>query len=480
MLGLEIFFILVAQKPMTFMSENPQLDLAFNFVQFTDKHIFLTGKAGTGKTTFLQNLKKTSLKRMAVLAPTGVAAINAGGVTIHSFFQLAFGPYIPGSNSKEVKRFNKEKLNLIRCLDLLVIDEISMVRADTLDNIDEVLRKFKDPRKPFGGVQLLMIGDLHQLAPVVKDDDWKALRDYYPSMYFFNSRALQKTSHVSIELKHIYRQSDDRFINLLNCVRENRIDKDILFQLNERYVKDFRPSEDEGYITLTTHNNAAHEINSKRLSDLKGKVFTFTATVEGDFPEFSFPTAFKLEIKIGAQVMFAKNDPSRDRLFYNGKIGRITRISEETVYVKCPGDAIEIAVEPLEWHNIKYELNAESKEVTEKVIGKFVQHPLKLAWAITIHKSQGLTFEKAIIDANAAFAHGQVYVALSRCKSLEGLVLSSQLAPLKQMEMFLLTPKKRLQMRPGMSSCKTREFPSKHHYCSNLLIVLQLRRAFSI
>ncbi|MFD2162415.1 HRDC domain-containing protein [Paradesertivirga mongoliensis] len=410
------------------MTQNPQLDLASNFVHYTDKNIFLTGKAGTGKTTFLHNLKKSSLKRMAVVAPTGVAAINAGGVTIHSFFQLPFGPFIPGNKDIQLKRFPKDKINLIKSLDLLVIDEISMVRADTLDNIDDVLRRFKDHSKPFGGLQLLMIGDLHQLSPVVKDQDWQILRDYYSNLFFFNSRALQKTSHVSIELKHIYRQSDSFFIDLLNRVRENRIDQEVLSQLNSRYIKDFKPADDEGYITLTTHNNTAVEINELKLLEIKEKSHTFKATLEGDFPEYTFPTALELEIKPGAQVMFAKNDPSKDRLFYNGKIGKVSKIQDGIIYVKCPSDLIEIAVEPLEWSNIKYELNAETKEVTEKVIGRFIQYPLKLAWAITIHKSQGLTFEKAIIDANAAFAHGQVYVALSRCKSFEGLVLKSEIA----------------------------------------------------
>jgi hypothetical protein len=409
------------------MSQNPQLDLALNFVQYTDKHIFLTGKAGTGKTTFLHHLKTASPKRMAIVAPTGVAAINAGGVTIHSFFQLPFGPFVPGSKDQQQKRFHKEKINLIKSLDLLVIDEISMVRADTLDHIDEVLRRYRDHSKPFGGIQLLMIGDLHQLSPVVKESDWQMLRDFYPNLYFFNSRALQQTSHVSIELKHIYRQSDDNFIRLLNSVRENKIDTTVLEQLNQRHIEHFNPSEDEGFITLTTHNQSATQINTQKLSQLAAKASRFKAVIEGEFPEYAYPTDVELEIKPGCQVMFAKNDPSRDRLFYNGKIGQVTRIVEKVIYVKCPGDLNEIAVEPLEWTNIKYELNTETKEVAEKIIGKFIQHPLKLAWAITIHKSQGLTFDKAIIDANAAFAHGQVYVALSRCKSFEGLVLKSRL-----------------------------------------------------
>lgn len=413
------------------MSSNPQLDLAYKFVTYTNKNIFLTGKAGTGKTTFLHNLKKSLSKRMAIVAPTGVAAINAGGVTIHSMFQLSFGPSIPNNTdtgNQLQRKFNKDKINLIRSLDLLVIDEISMVRADTLDAIDEVLRRYKNHSQPFGGVQLLMIGDLHQLSPVVKDEDWRILKDYYPNLYFFSSLALQKAAPISIELKHIYRQSDTFFIDLLNRVRENKIDDEVLTQLNQRYIPTFNPDEQEGYITLTTHNNTAQEINDKKLIELKTPKHQFTAEIKGDFPEYAYPTVEDLEIKLGAQVMFVKNDPSREKLFYNGKIGRIVKIEKDVIYVKCPDDYSEIAVTKLIWENIKYELNTDSKEVDEKVIGSFNQYPLKLAWAITIHKSQGLTFEKAIIDANAAFAHGQVYVALSRCKSFEGMVLRSPIA----------------------------------------------------
>lgn len=420
------------------MSRNTQLDLAYNFVQYTDKNIFLTGKAGTGKTTFLHHLKKTSLKRMAVVAPTGVAAINAGGVTIHSFFQMPFGPYVAQNlasnqeqtnwNKQRYQKFNRDKINLIKGVDLLVIDEISMVRADTLDGIDEVLRRYKDPRRPFGGVQLLMIGDLHQLSPVVKDNDWQILKDIYPNLYFFSSKALQKTDHVNIELKHIYRQSDNFFIGLLNSIRENKITQETLMQLNQRYIPGFKPSADEGYITLTTHNRTAQDINQVKLGEIAGNVQVFKASISNDFPEYSYPTVTELELKTGAQVMFVKNDPSRDKLYYNGKIGTVTRLEKDTIYVKCAGDGVELTVKPAEWQNIRYQLNKETKEVEESVAGTFIQFPLKLAWAITIHKSQGLTFEKAIIDAGSSFAHGQVYVALSRCKSFEGLVLRSPIA----------------------------------------------------
>ncbi len=412
------------------MEKNTQLELASKFVQLTDRNIFLTGKAGTGKTTFLHNLRKNCPKRMVVVAPTGVAAINAGGSTIHSFFQLPFGPHVPEEPSKSNynRKINKEKINLIKSLDLLVIDEISMVRADTLDGIDEVLRRYRDRSKPFGGVQLLMIGDLHQLSPVIKDEDWRILKNYYENLYFFNSRALKQTQPISIELKHIYRQSDTYFIDILNAVRENKIDVEVLEKLNKRYIPNFNPSENEGYITLTSHNQSANAINEEKLVGLKQKSQYFKAEISGDFPEFSYPNAFELIFKEGAQVMFVKNDASRDKLYFNGKIGKIIKIKDDYIYVKCPDDLHEIVVSKTLWENYKFELNPDTKEIEEKVMGTFFQYPLKLAWAITIHKSQGLTFEKAIIDANAAFAHGQVYVALSRCKSFEGMVLRSPIS----------------------------------------------------
>jgi len=417
--------------------QNQQLKLAYDFVQHTNKNIFLTGKAGTGKTTFLHNLKKVSLKRMIVVAPTGVAAINAGGVTIHSFFQMPFGPFIPEhirsqnpSNQLNTqpqvsneKKFNKNKIHLIKSLDLLVIDEISMVRADLLDGIDEVLRRYRDKSKPFGGVQLLMIGDLHQLSPVVKDDEWNILKDYYKTVYFFSSKALQKTEPISIELKHIYRQSEKHFINMLGEIRENKVSRQTLHELNQRYFPDFKSKEKDGYITLTTHNATAQKINQSKLDEIPGTASTFTAIIKDDFPGYSFPTEEELSLKVGAQVMFIKNDSSHDKLYYNGKIGKITRFEDDIIFVKCP--TAEIPVEHEVWENIRYSLNPDTKEIEETILGSFTQYPLKLAWAITIHKSQGLTFEKAIVDANAAFAFGQVYVALSRCTSFEGLVLLS-------------------------------------------------------
>jgi hypothetical protein len=421
---------------------NPQLELAFDFLQYTNQNIFLTGKAGTGKTTFLKNLKKQSPKRMVVVAPTGVAAINAGGVTIHSFFQMSFGPQIPvdpiqqrqmtipvdGNVAAGIKRFSREKINIIRSLDLLVIDEISMVRADILDGIDEVLRRYKNRFKPFGGVQLLMIGDLQQLAPVVKDDEWQILKPYYDTCFFFSSHALKRSKFIGIELTHIFRQSDQRFIDLLNKVRENRMDEATLQELNQRYIPNFDPDEKEGYITLTTHNYQSQQINEAKLGKLSSRSHRFKAEVQGEFPEYSYPTDSELELKVGAQVMFVKNDISLEKRFYNGKIGKITGIGDDEIEVLCPGDSEPIEVEKAEWQNAKYTLNETTQEIEEEVIGQFTQFPLKLAWAITIHKSQGLTFEKAIIDARSSFAHGQVYVALSRCKTLDGLVLSSPIA----------------------------------------------------
>lgn len=369
---------------------------------------------------------------MVVTAPTGVAAINAGGVTLHSFFQLPFGPFIPGSenvqqNRQRMFRFSKEKRNIIRSLDLLVIDEISMVRADMLDSVDAVLRQHRRSERPFGGVQLLLIGDLHQLSPVAKQSDWQLLQEHYESVYFFSSHALARTELLTVELNHIYRQTDDRFIRLLNRVRSNRLDATALDELNQRYVENFVPREDQGYITLTTHNNSADATNRSRLHDLPGNEYSFKAAITGEFPDHTHPTPENLVFKIGAQVMFLRNDTSPERRFYNGKIGKVLAISNERISILCPDETEVIVVEPVEWENIKYTANAETKEIQEEVIGKFKQFPLKLAWAITIHKSQGLTFERAVIDAQSAFTHGQIYVALSRCKSFEGMVLSSPL-----------------------------------------------------
>lgn len=416
------------------MEKNARWELAHHFLCYTGTNLFLTGKAGTGKTTFLRSLKTMSPKRMIVVAPTGVAAMNAGGVTIHSFFQLPFGPYLPGSGAVVRKsaggfghKFSREKIDIIRSIDLLVIDEVSMVRADLLDAVSDLLCRYRGGDKPFGGVQLLLIGDLQQLAPVVKEEEWEVLKEVYKSPFFFDSVALQQTRYVSIELIHVYRQADERFIHLLNKIRDNRVDADTLAALNRRYIPDFSPSEEEGYIVLTTHNARAQLINTRKLDEIDERIYTFPAQVEGDFPAYLFPTDERLVLKKGAQVMFVKNDSSAEKRYYNGKIGRIVSVGTDSVQVRCSGDAEPISVNREEWLNTRYAINPETKEIRETVEGKFVQYPLKTAWAITVHKSQGLTFERAVIDVEAAFTHGQVYVALSRCKSLEGLVLSSPL-----------------------------------------------------
>ena len=427
--------------------DNPELDLAWQFVERTGVNVFLTGKAGTGKTTFLHRLKERSPKRMVVVAPTGVAAINAGGVTIHSFFQFPLAPYIPNTSfrgSDEKYRFSKEKKNIIRTLDLLVIDEISMVRADLLDQIDAVLRLHKDKNLPFGGVQLLMIGDLSQLAPVVKESEWAMLREYYATPYFFGSLALQQTQHVTIELSHVYRQTDHTFINILNEVRENRLTTESLALLNARVKRqqttDYGQQSEEhsefkiqnseltdGTIRLTTHNATANRYNEERMDALKTPRFSFKATVTGNFPETSYPAEETLVLKKGCQVMFLKNDSQGSR-YYNGKLGEVTFVDGSKICVRGLEDNTEVEVEPEVWTNAHYVIDKESKEIREEIEGEFRQYPLRLAWAITVHKSQGLTFERAVLDVNAAFAAGQVYVALSRLRSLEGLVLTAPLS----------------------------------------------------
>ena len=413
------------------MENNPELQLAWQFIENTGTHLFLTGKAGTGKTTFLRRLKEHTPKRMVVLAPTGIAAINAGGVTIHSFFQLSFAPFVPETtfNSSQTHyRYSKEKRNIIRSMDLLVIDEISMVRADLLDAVDATLRRYRDREKPFGGVQLLMIGDLQQLAPVVKDNEWELLRKHYETPYFFASHALKETVYMTIELKKVYRQSDTFFLSLLNKIRENKADDEVLNELNRRYQPGFQPQKEEGYIRLTTHNYQAQKVNDRELASLSGKAYHFRAEIEGDFPEYSYPADELLTIKEGAQIMFLKNDPSSEKRYYNGMIGEVVTVNDAGIIVRGKGNKSEFQLLPEEWGNYKYVLNEETKEITEVIEGTFRQYPIRLAWAITIHKSQGLTFERAIIDARNSFAHGQTYVALSRCTSLEGLVLKSKIS----------------------------------------------------
>jgi len=410
------------------MQQNNELRTAWDFVESTGRSIFLTGKAGTGKTTFLKTIMEHSRKRPIVVAPTGVAAINAGGVTIHSFFQLPFSPYVPGAKVESKFDFGKEKRKIIASSDLLIIDEISMVRADLLDAIDAVLRRFREHGQPFGGMQLLMIGDLAQLTPVVTPEDERMLKPYYDTPYFFGSKALQQIDYVTIQLSHVYRQQDESFIALLNEIREGHPSAEALSKLNSRVTN--HPSlggEGGGYIRLTTHNNLANFYNESELQKLPGRSYQYHAEVKGTFPEYSYPTAETLVLKEGAQVMFVKNDPSGEHRYYNGRIGRVMEASEKRLTVYCEGDANAIEVEPLEWENTRYTLNEQTREIESEVQGTFKQLPLRLAWAITIHKSQGLTFDRAIIDANQSFAPGQVYVALSRCRTLEGLVLASPL-----------------------------------------------------
>ena len=405
------------------MEKNQELRNAWDFVEHTGISIFLTGKAGTGKTTFLRTLKERSNKRNIIVAPTGVAAINAGGMTIHSFFQLPLSPFVPNSNIKNRFDYSKEKRKIMRTLDLLIIDEISMVRADVLDAIDSVLRRFREPNKPFGGVQLLMIGDLQQLTPVVTPEEEELLKHYYETPYFFGSKALCSISYVTIELTHVYRQQDDTFISLLNNIREGKTTATDLQRLNERYNPAFQPKNGSDYIRLTTHNRMAESYNEEQLRNLPTKAYTFSAETDGNFPEYNYPTDFNLTLKVGAQVMFIRND--NNGRYYNGRIGHITHVDNKKIAVLCPGDEEEFEVEIETWENTKYTLNEKTKQIEAEVQGSFKQYPLRLAWAITIHKSQGLTFEHAIIDAQASFASGQVYVALSRCKTLGGLVLAS-------------------------------------------------------
>ena len=409
------------------MEKNLELRQAWEFVEHTGMSIFLTGKAGTGKTTFLKTLKSHSHKRMVVVAPTGVAAINAGGVTIHSFFQLPLSPYVPNAKMEQRFAYSKEKRKIMRTIDMLVIDEISMVRSDVLDAVDNVMRRFREHDKPFGGVQLVMIGDLHQLTPVVSDKEEKILSEYYSTTYFFGSKALQSIDYVTIELHHVYRQQDESFLKILNDIRDGHPTADDLKTLNSRYNPSFRPNANDDYIRLTTHNSKADDYNNYELLALKTPSYTFEAEIEKEFPPSDYPTDMRLTLKTGAQVMFLKNDPKGR--YYNGRIGHVTYVDERQILVLCPGDEKAIEVEKEVWENTKYKLNDSTNQIESEVVGTFTQYPLRLAWAITIHKSQGLTFDHAIIDAQLSFASGQVYVALSRCKTLEGMVLASPIEP---------------------------------------------------
>lgn len=420
-----------------------EAQLVLQYIQHTNKNVFLTGKAGTGKTTLLKKILSKTHKNTVVVAPTGIAALNAGGVTIHSFFQLPFSGYIPTADFKnadngmyfETKqtitrhfKMPQSKQTVIRNLELLVIDEVSMLRADLLDAMNEMLQFVRKSSLPFGGVQLLFIGDLWQLPPVVKHADWQVMKQFYSGIYFFNAWVMQQTQPVYIELKKIYRQDDEAFIRLLNNFRTNNNTPQDYELLEKQVNENFDTKKNKGYITLTTHNRKADDINDKELDNLKAQEYVFLPEIIGDFPEKMYPLEPELVLKKGAQVMFVKNDLSFEKRYYNGKIGTVFYVSENEIEVYLPDDNVKITVEKYEWQNVRYALNEQTKEIEEEVLGTFVQYPLKLAWAITVHKSQGLTFDKAVLDINDVFMSGQAYVALSRLRSLSGLMLSKPVA----------------------------------------------------
>lgn len=421
---------------------NTYFELATRFVQHTRRNIFLTGKAGTGKTTFLKHIRANCTKKTAVVAPTGVAAINAGGVTLHTFFQLPLGAYMPGGiipdsgeqlfNNRQTLlrnlRLSQPKRELMRELELLIIDEVSMLRSDLLDAIDAILRYVRrKPSQAFGGVQVLFIGDLFQLPPVIAEREWVHLKEQYESPFFFDAQVLKDEQPVLLELKKIYRQNEQSFIDLLNKVRNNQMDTEDYQWLNSRYQYGFQPMEQEQYITLSTHNSRADQINQQALQHLDEKSFLFKAEIIGDFSEKAFPVDEELLLKKGAQVMFVKNDKGEARRFFNGKLGIVQEINAENIQIKFAGEEELLELEKETWRNIRYQYNKAKDSIDEEELGTFSQFPIRLAWAITIHKSQGLTFDKAIIDAGAAFAPGQVYVALSRLTNIEGLVLRSRI-----------------------------------------------------
>lgn len=416
---------------MATIERNDIFDLAYRFITETQESIFLTGKAGTGKTTFLKYLKDNSSKNMIVAAPTGVAAINAGGVTLHSLFQLPFHPFLPTDNSRtqllHTIRFQKQRIQLLRKMELLVIDEISMVRCDVMDAIDSILKHVRRTYSaPFGGVQILFIGDLYQLPPVAKPNEWELLNNYYNSPFFFDSLAVKEQTPLLIELNKIYRQKEESFVELLNKVRNNQMIKEDYERLNSRYIHSFQAGTEEKYITLTSHNNQSDNINQVKLQKLSTPAYTFAAKIEGDFPDNIYPAEANLVLKEGAQVMFIKNDVAEKR-YFNGKIGVISKLANDSITVNCDGQDIIVGEEV--WENSKYTLNSSTEQLEQKVMGRFFQYPLRLAWAITIHKSQGLTFDKIMIDAASSFSSGQVYVALSRCTSIDGIVLLSKIPP---------------------------------------------------
>jgi hypothetical protein len=424
-------------------STNTVFTLAADLVNHTSRHLFLTGKAGTGKTTFLKYIKEHTRKNTVIVAPTGVAAINAGGVTMHSFFQLPFGPFVPASTNLYTSNgqvtdkhslfknihFAGSKREMLQELELLIIDEVSMVRCDMLDAMDTILRHFrKQYNVPFGGVQVLYIGDLFQLPPVIPQHEWSLLQEHYNSPFFFEAKVVKEAPPLYIELKKIYRQNEQHFIDILNRIRNNAPERYDLDELNSRYNPAFNPPAGEKYITLSTHNRKADVINEAELKKLHGKLYTFKAELSGEFSDKALPTDLHLQLKEGAQVMFIKNDVGNERRYYNGKLAIVKKIMNDEITVTFT-DGEEMKLEKETWKNIRYQYNKENDDIEEEELGSFKQYPVRLAWAITIHKSQGLTFDKAVIDAGQSFAAGQVYVALSRCTSLEGLVLHSKIFP---------------------------------------------------
>lgn len=414
-----------------------------NFINGTGKSVFLTGKAGTGKTTLLKTVLKKTHKNTVVVAPTGIAALNAGGVTIHSMFQLPFAGFIPDADPSfsippnthletqstfgRHMRMASHRLSVMRNMELLIIDEVSMLRADTLDAVNFVLQRARKSKDPFGGVQLLLIGDLMQLPPVIKNEEWSVLRNYYKNIFFFNAIVIQQLRPVYMELRKVYRQSDAVFLNLLNNLRNNAIRTEDTNLLNQYVNPDFNLEKNPGYIYLTTHNIKAENINRKALAAIPEKEIVYQAEITGDFPEKIYPVEAELKLKVGAQVMFVKNDQSEKKRYYNGKMAEVTFLGEEEIIVTFPEERISIPVEKYEWQNIRFTVHPESKEIKEEILGTFVHYPLKTAWAITVHKSQGLTFEKAALDMKDVFQPGQAYVALSRLRTLEGLVLIGNL-----------------------------------------------------
>lgn len=434
-----------------------QLDIhhqtILDYLTQTDKPVFLTGRAGTGKTTFLQHIRLNLNKEMVVVAPTAVAAINAGGVTIHSFFQVPLGPLVPGVRGRRqpqpaIRSVNPEKEKMLRRMQLLIIDEISMVRADTLDYIDALLRLVRASARPFGGVQLLMIGDPYQLPPVA-NHDWDILNPFYKSPFFFDSLVWSTSGFLTFELARVYRQNDPVFIDILNSVRDGKVTENVLAALNGRYIS--QPGlELSDYVTLSTHNNKVNEINQQRLDALPAPEQVFSATISADFPSDAYPAEKELVLKEGAHVMFIKNDSSGKKQYYNGRAARVSRIENGRVHVVFFDDGTDFIVSPEIWQNVKYALSESEGKISESSAGTFTQLPLRLSWAVTIHKSQGLTFDKLVVDVRTAFAPGQVYVALSRCRSLDGLVL---LAPVNAASVMVAPAVKTFMQNASINTC---------------------------